>query len=168
MTDYTPFFAASQFVPSGQPSAVAPRLPFPIACATITWPIPSTFPWGRSRARSLRICGRKRLTSILPGPDQGASLLWLDQYAQEGSFDVVIIDAAPTAETLRLLSLPDASRWWFERLFHLGQGAARMSRPATRPLLSRVPLPDEETLAAIEALFDQLAHIHFVPSRPES
>jgi arsenite-transporting ATPase len=47
--------------------------------------------------------------AVLPGLDEGASLLWLNQYVQERSFDVVIIDAAPTAETLRLLSLPDVN-----------------------------------------------------------
>jgi arsenite-transporting ATPase len=104
--------------------------------------------------------------AILPGLDEGASLLWLNQYAEEGDFDVVIIDAAPTAETLRLLSLPDVSRWWFERLFPLGQGASRLLSPVTRPFLGNLPLPDKETLAAFEALFEQLDHIHALLSDP--
>ncbi len=103
--------------------------------------------------------------AIVPGLDEGASLLWLNQYAEQGRFDVVIVDAAPTAETLRLLGLPDASRWWFERLFPLGQGA-RLLRPVARPLLGNLPLPDQETLAAFEALFDQLSHIHALLSDP--
>jgi arsenite-transporting ATPase len=104
--------------------------------------------------------------TILPGLDEGASLLWLNQYAAEDRFDVVIIDAAPTAETLRLLSLPDVSRWWFERLFPLGQGASRLLRPVTRPLLGNLPLPDKETLDAFEELFDQLNHIHALLADP--
>jgi arsenite-transporting ATPase len=104
--------------------------------------------------------------AVLPGLDEGASLLWLNQYVQENSFDVVIIDAAPTAETLRLLSLPDVSRWWFERLFPLSQGAMRMLRPVARPLLAGMPLPDEETLKALEALFDQLGQIHTLLADP--
>ena len=105
--------------------------------------------------------------AVLPGLDEGAKLLWLNQYAEEGRFDVVIIDAAPTAETLRLLSLPDVGRWWFERLFAVGQGAARLLRPA-RPLLNRarVQLPDEKTLQAIEALFEGLDRIHALLSDP--
>lgn len=104
--------------------------------------------------------------AIVPGLDEGAALLWLNQYVEEGRFDVVVIDAAPTAETLRLLGLPDASRWWVERLLPLGQGAIRMLRPITRPLLGNLPLPDAETLEAFESLFDQLGHIHTLLSDP--
>jgi arsenite-transporting ATPase len=104
--------------------------------------------------------------AVVPGLDEGASLLWLNQYAAEGRFDVIVIDAAPTAETLRLLSLPDTSRWWFERLFPIGQGASRVLRPIARPLLGGLAVPDKETLAAFEALFDQLAHIHTLLSDP--
>jgi arsenite-transporting ATPase len=102
--------------------------------------------------------------ATVPGLDEGASLLWLNRYAEEGQFDVVVIDAAPTAETLRLLSLPDASRWWFERLLPLSQGAARMLRPVSR--LGNIPLPDKETLQAFESLFDQLGNIHTLLSDP--
>jgi arsenite-transporting ATPase len=104
--------------------------------------------------------------AVVPGLEEGASLLWLNQYAEEGQYDVVIIDAAPTAETLRLLSLPDTSRWWFERLFPLGQGAARLFRPVARPLLGTFPVPDKETLAAFESLFDQMGSIHDLLSDP--
>ena len=98
--------------------------------------------------------------AIVPGMDEGSSLLWLNQYAEEGRFDVVVVDAAPTAETLRLLGLPDASRWWFERLIPLGEGAARVIRPVARPFLGNLPLPSKQTLDAFEQLFDQLGHIH--------
>jgi arsenite-transporting ATPase len=102
--------------------------------------------------------------ATVPGLDEGASLLWLNRYAEEGQFDVVIIDAAPTAETLRLLSLPDASRWWFERLLPLSQGATRILRPVSR--LGNIPLPDKETLQAFELLFDQLGNVHTLLSDP--
>src|SRR4030043_682638 len=45
--------------------------------------------------------------TLLPGLEEGAHLLWINKYAGGGDFDVLIVDAAPTAETLRLLSLPD-------------------------------------------------------------
>jgi arsenite-transporting ATPase len=104
--------------------------------------------------------------AVIPGLEEGASLLWLNQYAKEDQFDVVVIDAAPTAETLRLLSLPDASRWWIERLLPLSLGAARVFRPVARPLLGNFPMPDKETLEAFEQLFDQLVDIHELLSDP--
>ena len=72
--------------------------------------------------------------TILPGLEEGASLLWLGEYAASGQYDVVVIDAAPTAETLRLLSLPDVARWWVEKLLPLGRTAARFVSPLARPL----------------------------------
>jgi arsenite-transporting ATPase len=105
--------------------------------------------------------------AVIPGLEEGASLLWLNQYAREDRFDVAVIDAAPTAETLRLLSLPDASRWWIERILPLRQGAARVFRPVARPLLGNFPIPDKETLEAFERLFDELGNIHGLLSDPE-
>ncbi|MEO0565339.1 MAG: ArsA family ATPase, partial [Chloroflexota bacterium] len=64
--------------------------------------------------------------TILPGLEEGAHLLWIDKFVRDGEFDVLVVDAAPTAETLRLLSLPDVSRWWFEKLFSFTRGAARV------------------------------------------
>ena len=70
--------------------------------------------------------------TILPGLEEGAHLLWINQYVESGEFDVLVVDAAPTAETLRLLSLPDVSRWWFERVVGFAQGATKILRPIGR------------------------------------
>ncbi len=92
--------------------------------------------------------------AVLPGLEEGASLLWLAEYADQGLYDVIVIDAAPTAETLRLLSLPEVARWWVERFLPLGKTAARFLSPLARPF--GVEAPDEETIATIEKLFDTL------------
>ena len=62
--------------------------------------------------------------TILPGLEEGAHLLWINKYVEDGDFDVLIVDAAPTAETLRLLSLPDTSRWWFQQITNLMRGTS--------------------------------------------
>ena len=67
--------------------------------------------------------------TVLPGLEEGAHLLWINRYVEEDEFDVLVVDAAPTAETLRLLSLPDASRWWFTRIMMLSRGMGRFLRP---------------------------------------
>jgi len=95
--------------------------------------------------------------TVLPGLEEGASLLWLAEYAESGQYDVVIVDAAPTAETLRLLSLPDVARWWVERLIPLGRTAARILTPVARPF--GVNTPDVEAINTVERLFDTLDEV---------
>jgi arsenite-transporting ATPase len=92
--------------------------------------------------------------TILPGLEEGASLLWLNDYAEGGKYDVVVIDAAPTAETLRLLSLPDVARWWVEKLIPLSRTAARILTPVARPF--GIQGPDVAAIDAVEHLFDTL------------
>ncbi len=104
--------------------------------------------------------------SVIPGMDEGASLLWIDQHIRDESFEVVIVDCAPTAETLRLLSLPDVGRWWFEHLFPLERRAILTLGPVARPLLNNMPMPDRATLDAVEALFVQLDQLHQVLGDP--
>ena len=95
--------------------------------------------------------------TIIPGLEEGANLLWINQFVEQAEYEVIVIDAAPTAETLRLLSLPDTSRWWFEHLFPLGRSAARVLRPIARPLGAEVP--DEQALEAVEKLFRDLKQV---------
>jgi arsenite-transporting ATPase len=103
--------------------------------------------------------------TILPGFEEGAHLLWIDKYMTEGTYDVLIVDAAPTAETLRLLSLPDVTRWWFERLFSIGKGAARFLRPLAKPLL-RTELPNQSAFDTVELLFDTLDKVRGLLADP--
>ena len=75
--------------------------------------------------------------TVPPGMDELFSLLRIKQHHDEGEFDVVIVDCAPTGETLRLLSFPDVCRWWLEKVFPW-QGKLMA---AARPLARGVPLP---------------------------
>jgi arsenite-transporting ATPase len=95
--------------------------------------------------------------AILPGLEEGASLLWLAEFAKNDSYDVVVIDAAPTAETLRLLTLPDAARWWIQKLLPLGQKAARLLGPLARGF--GINAPDAKTIAAVQRLFETLDEV---------
>ncbi len=104
--------------------------------------------------------------SVVPGMEEGASLLWVNQHHSEGKYDVIIVDCAPTAETLRLLSLPDVGRWWFDHLFPIGKRATLLLAPVARPLLDNMPLPDREIFDAAEELFERLGTIHSLLSDP--
>ena len=104
--------------------------------------------------------------TILPGLEEGAHLLWINKYVNEGNFDVLVVDAAPTAETLRLLSLPDVTRWWFERILTLTRGAAKFLRPFAKPIAG-VDLPDQDAFNTVQNLFKTLDHVRVLLTDPE-
>ncbi len=104
--------------------------------------------------------------TILPGLEEGAHLLWIDKYVRDGEFDVLVVDAAPTAETLRLLSLPDVTRWWFEKLFTITRGAARVLRPLGK-MIGRDSVPDEDAWEQVNSLFNTLDNVRELLADPE-
>ena len=105
--------------------------------------------------------------TILPGLEEGAHLLWINKYVNDGEFDVLVVDAAPTAETLRLLSLPDVTRWWFERLLTVTRGAARILRPIGRALGQGERIPDQDAWDQVQELFKTLDRVRDLLADPE-
>jgi len=99
---------------------------------------------------------------VLPGAQEVLALLEVREQAVSGDFDVIVVDCAPTAETLRLLALPEALRWYFDRLYPTHRRLAR----SVRPLLGRGALPDEDVLAAVERLYGQLAAVQGLLTDP--
>jgi arsenite-transporting ATPase len=97
--------------------------------------------------------------SVLPGMDELANLLWINRHRESGEYDVIVVDCAPTGETLRLLSFPDVARWWMEKVFPLHRRAAQVVRPLGRALFD-LPVPDDEVYDAIQDLFNQLDRLH--------
>lgn len=104
--------------------------------------------------------------SIFPGMEEVSCFLWVYSHFKEGDYDVIIVDSAPTGETLRLLSLPDVARWWIVKVFPIERKLLKVVRPAVK-VVSDMPLPEEETYAAIEDLFEKLNSIHKTFSNPE-
>src|SRR3954452_21188247 len=104
--------------------------------------------------------------TVLPGMDELGNLLWITDHVDSGKYDVIVVDAAPTGETLRLLSLPDASRWWIERIAPIGRRVSKVGRPVLERLLG-VPIPRDEVFAAAERLLDRLANVHRLLSDPD-
>ena len=97
--------------------------------------------------------------AVVPGMEELANLLWVRHHAQEGQYDAIIVDCAPTGHTLRLLSFPDAAGWWMRRLLPIHRQAARILRPGIR-LVSDFPLPSEDVYKVGQELIDQLAELH--------
>ncbi len=104
--------------------------------------------------------------TILPGLEEGAHLLWINQYVEQKQFDVLIVDAAPTAETLRLLSLPDVTRWWFERVLTLTRGAAKILRPIGRLVGRGDSIPEPDAWDEVNVLFNTLDKVRDLLADP--
>ena len=104
--------------------------------------------------------------TILPGMDELGSLLWIADHVDAGEYDVIVVDAAPTGETLRLLSLPDASRWWVERIAPLGRRVTRIGGGLLERMVG-VPVPNSEVFDAAERLLRQLEHVHDLLADPD-
>jgi len=104
--------------------------------------------------------------TVLPGMDELGNLLWIADHVESGLYDVIVVDAAPTGETLRLLSLPEASRWWIERIAPIGRRVSRIGRPMLERMIG-VPMPRDEVFAAAERLLQRLDKVHRLLADPE-
>jgi arsenite/tail-anchored protein-transporting ATPase len=91
--------------------------------------------------------------------DELANLLWINRHRESGKYDVIVVDAAPTGETLRLLSFPDVMRWWMQRIFPIHRRAMGVARPLIRTFVN-MPLPSEKVYDSVERLFEQLDRLH--------
>jgi arsenite-transporting ATPase len=99
--------------------------------------------------------------TVLPGADEVLALLEVSRQVTTGPWDLVVVDCAPTGETLRLLALPEALTWYVERVFPAQRRALR----AVRPLLSRVSgpvVPREDVFDAVERLHRELLQVREV------
>jgi arsenite-transporting ATPase len=96
--------------------------------------------------------------TVLPGAEEVLALLELRAQVMSGRWDVVVVDCAPTAETLRLLALPEALGWYMDRVFP----AERRVVKALRPVLARaagVPMPEDGVFDAVERLHRDLEQV---------
>ncbi|QYC40573.1 Arsenical pump-driving ATPase [Nonomuraea coxensis DSM 45129] len=87
--------------------------------------------------------------TVLPGAEEVIALLELREHARSGRWDVIVVDCAPTAETLRLLALPEALDWHVNRLLPVGRRLVRLVAPFVRGV-ARVSAPGEEVMSAGE------------------
>ncbi len=90
--------------------------------------------------------------AIFPGFDELASLLNLLNFYKKREFDVIILDCAPTGETLRLLSVPEVAKWYMKRFFGIEKKVLKIVKPVAEPLIN-IPLPSDEVLDKIQKLY---------------
>lgn len=93
--------------------------------------------------------------SMLPGLEELFSLLRIQQIYESGEYEVIIVDCAPTGETLSLLKFPELFSWYMEKLFPIGKFAMRMLHPVSQKLF-KIELPDGKAMNDIELLYSKL------------
>jgi arsenite/tail-anchored protein-transporting ATPase len=97
--------------------------------------------------------------TVPPGADELFSLLQLKRHAESGEWDAIVVDCAPTGETLRLLSFPDAARWWLDRVLGRENALLSAARPLARAFFD-LSLPDERVMEDVQRLVRNLIAMH--------
>lgn len=103
---------------------------------------------------------------VFPGMDELFALLEVNEHARSGAFDTVVVDCAPTAETLRLLSLPEVLSWYFDKVMP----AERRIMRAARPVLTRMtdlPVPEDEVFRSAQTIFSKVEQVKELLGDPE-
>ena len=118
--------------------------------------------WQRLHEYAVRVFAAQGLDDVVaeevatpPGMDEVASLMWIKHYAERGEHDVIVVDCAPTGETLQLLMFPDAARWWLDKIYPWERKAMRIARPLLQPMLD-VPLPTDDVMTSARDLLVDL------------
>lgn len=92
--------------------------------------------------------------TVPPGMDELFSLLQIKRHHDSGNYDAVIVDCAPTGETLRLLGFPDIAHWWLEKVFPWERRLVSAAKPIARMI--DVEIPGEDVLAEVQGLVRQM------------
>lgn len=126
--------------------------------------------WGNMRALVKTVLRWQGATAVaaeelaaLPGMGEGSALLWLDQFYRSGDYDVIVLDAAPTGETLTLLTLPQVTQWWLQKAFPFQKTAIKTLGFAVRKTTG-VPL--DKGYEELDWLFGKLGEVQQVLQDP--
>src|SRR5207344_1819258 len=93
--------------------------------------------------------------TVIPGLDEIFALIDVKTHVESGSYDMLVVDCAPTAETLRLLSLPEIMNWYIERIFPVERRVVKTIRPIVSKMTT-LPIAGDRVFAAVERLHRNL------------
>src|SRR5271154_2001836 len=96
--------------------------------------------------------------AILPGMEELSAMMWVNQFRREQRYDVIVLDCAPTAESMRFVSMPSPLDWYMKHLFPFQRTVLKAVRPLANRV-SPVELPTDSYFANIAALFGKLEGI---------
>jgi len=104
--------------------------------------------------------------AILPGMEELSAMMYVNQFRREGRYDVIVLDCAPTAESMRFVSMPTTLEWYMKHIFPFQRGVMK----AVRPIANRVSpfeLPSDNYFANIQDLFGKLDGVGELLENPE-
>lgn len=104
--------------------------------------------------------------TIVPGIEELFSLLKIREYAAGNLYDLIVLDCAPTGNTMRLLSLPEALRWYMDRYFNVERKLIKTLRPLAEKII-RVPLPEDAVFGHIEKLYQSVGEVRAILADPK-
>jgi arsenite-transporting ATPase len=104
--------------------------------------------------------------SVLPGLDEVFALTDIKTFADSGDWDVLVVDCAPTAETIRLLSLPDIVSWYMDRVFPIGRRVNRIVGPVLSRL-SSMPVAGDDVFRTTSRFYERLDGVKAILADPE-
>jgi arsenite-transporting ATPase len=96
---------------------------------------------------------------VFPGLEDLLCLLKIKEIHDEGKYDVLIVDCAPTGETMSLLKFPELFKWWMEKFYPIKKKGAKIAKPIVEAAL-KVPVPDDKTFNEVELLYNKIDELH--------
>jgi arsenite/tail-anchored protein-transporting ATPase len=99
--------------------------------------------------------------AIFPGMEELSAMMYVNHFRKSGEFDVIVLDCAPTAESLRFVSLPTTLDWYMKHIFSFQRGFLKAVRPIAKRV-APVELPPDRYFANIQELFDKIQGIDAV------
>jgi len=104
--------------------------------------------------------------AVFPGMEELSALLYINKYVNEESYDLIILDCAPTAESIRFISMPTALEWYMKKIFRLERKIFGVVRPVARRIVD-IPLPEDDYFANIERLYTRLKGVDRLLTDPK-
>ncbi|HEY3348266.1 MAG TPA: TRC40/GET3/ArsA family transport-energizing ATPase [Thermoanaerobaculia bacterium] len=105
--------------------------------------------------------------AIFPGMEEVSALLYVNRYAKEKAFDVLILDCAPTGESLRFVSLPPTLDWYMTKLFRIQRNILKVARPVAKKV-ANVPLPPDRYFDNVQSLAEKLDGVDALLKDPKT
>ena len=128
--------------------------------------------WGNMRELMLTVFRWQGVDQIaaeelaaLPGMNEGSVLLWLEEAVREKDYDLIIVDSAPTGETLTLLTLPQVTQWWLAKAFPFQKTAVKSIGFGVRKTTG---IPLDKGYEELEVIFEKLERVQSVLATPST